>query len=189
MWLLSTLACTAGYEMPSGALWREEDLPLSVRISGDFEQREREIIERSAATWSEAVGGSLLFFEISDEPAIDPRLDKLDDYLDDLQFGVYLTDELTELDGLTRWRTRRDEPGRMKNFDVFVDTERDVSLELLVTHELGHALGLKHISGAPAVMTETFGWPAMYTGLKKADIDAINWLYGTDPDATGPDGG
>lgn len=185
VWVFGGAGCTPGYTMESTSRWDEADLPLVLHISEVFTDDEAEMIRNAADAWSEATGGQLVFFDIPDERADDPALPRLKRYLDDDTFGIYRTDKLKELDGLTWWRQYREDPSRMKNFDIFIQYDESVPFEILVMHEMGHALGLAHIGGAPAMMNDPIVWIGS-TRLKDADIDAINWLYETSDDAVGP---
>ena len=56
-----------------------------------------------------------------------------------------------------------------------------------LTHEIGHILGLAHITNAPSIMDPFFGGPNSRNSIQTVDINAVKALYGelTTPDVFG----
>lgn len=72
--------------------------------------------------------------------------------------------------------------GQLRNADIEFDSADNLSgseLTLVATHEIGHAIGLDHYNGAPAVMNSTANFSL--DGLTQSDIDGVLALYGANP--------
>lgn len=66
------------------------------------------------------------------------------------------------------------------NFSFFTDTptsSRDVHLESLILHELGHVLGLKHEDHSNSVMATYLAYQAKRTDISARDKDSIRCEY------------
>ncbi len=62
-----------------------------------------------------------------------------------------------------------------------------VAFATTLTHEIGHILGLDHITSAPSIMDPFYGGPNSRNTLQAVDITAVTALYGelTTPDVFG----
>lgn len=67
-----------------------------------------------------------------------------------------------------------------KNFSYYIDkakTSRDVHLESLLVHELGHVLGLKHKDSSGSVMATYLASQTNRANIPKTDVESIRCEY------------
>ncbi len=68
-----------------------------------------------------------------------------------------------------------------QNFDFFIEGDTDragkVSIQSLILHEMGHALGLKHISDEASSMQPSLASSTSRTAPSEVDINSLNCEY------------
>ncbi len=158
--------------------------PIIVYASESFPEEYIPTLKRSLDTWVSATGKPLFKFGgKSTESGSTPK--------QDLKNIIYWmnswSDEKASEQGLTTlfWigDQIREADIRInhKNYNFYIDEPRatkDVHLQSLITHELGHVLGLKHIDNTESVM-ETFLSPdTERIDPKSVDKDSVKCEYG-----------
>lgn len=140
-------------------------------------------IERAMKDWETATG--IKFFIILDysyKSALDPKRDGInviywmntweaDHSSEQARTSVYWEgDEIKETDIRIN----------AKDFTFYVDTPnspKDLHLESLLVHELGHVLGLKHQDQSASVMASTLDSNVVRTNISTGDVNSIRCEY------------
>ncbi len=152
----------------------------------------REIIQSSMDMWN-SISSSKLQLELGTDSVATPAEAVARTTLDtavivcDIAFGTTFTSDPDVSAGVGSaiygpdLQVRRGylvlnvQPGALANFN---NSDSD-SAKIIMTHEIGHSLGLGHSSDSAAIMHYTVGYKTDFT-LSEDDINGINYLYPRD---------
>lgn len=169
--------------------WKSRDtFPLKLKYGNNFDSSEVDAISASAIAWDESSDNEIQFFTLSSSNIKDKT--SLEAY-DDEELGIYKLDQwpdklpgsalaVTQIFG-TRYNTGTsseyiliDHADILLNNDVFtfgLDDEWGYDLETVVTHEMGHFLGLYHEQSAPE---DSIMYPSVSKFSKIKDPTALD---------------
>ncbi len=181
--------------------WSESKLPLKIIVSSDFDLSEKDsnsynLMQQMQEKWNNA-DSSREFFDLSSEYTVANKdYGDLNSYLDS-ELGVYKADTWFDFigDGVLAITSylgeNRGSYVEMLHADIIVnnenfdftndtsDTTRAYDLPSVIIHELGHLLGLKHVSDpdVPSVMQSTLGRHDVRRNATAYDSTYIKSLY------------
>lgn len=194
-------SATFGLHSPSG--WRQ--LPIHFMVGNRISNEQRIGLVRAMNTWETAVGKKLFAFDGVQENLDGDDFASLDDSLPDLVNGDYINNEWAKTGkgnnvlATTVWNNEPSDATFIEtadirfngNYYVIGDSLKDfatdgkevVDMQTLALHELGHLLGLTHVS--PDVDSYSIMTPSLYIGeglsnrrLSKGDLERIQKIYG-----------
>ncbi len=184
MWLL--LASNAlAFEVlttPSGdeTRWLESAVAWSLAEPTVPEGLSIDAIVDSFAAWEQSAEGALDFRRVDDVAALHPEA------LDG-NTVAFVTDWEWGSDVLALSATWTDSAGEIRGFDLLINGDIDwvgqvesdgLDLQYVVTHELGHALGIGHSEVRPAIMyPSVLADESSRHALHADDERAIQYLY------------
>lgn len=182
------------------------ELPIRYRLGAGVTDELEQQFNLAVATWEEAVGKRLFQYEGRHEEHTGDSFVGLREPLGDEVNGQYIThswsntDKATQVIATTIWNNGRDREvivggdiryngehfvlGDATDEDVVPDGEREVvDMESLALHELGHLLGLGHVSEEvdrySVMNTQLFIGHGMTSRmLSPGDIARIQKIYG-----------
>ncbi len=181
--------------------WNASALPLKINVSSDFDLSEKDgsgynLIQQMQEHWNNA-DSSQTFFDLSTEYTVANKdYGDLNSYLDS-ELGVYQADTWFDFigDGVLAITSylgeNRGSYIEMIHADIIVnnenfsftnntsDTTSAYDLPSVIIHELGHLLGLKHVSDpdVPSVMQSTLGRHDVRRNATAYDSTYITSLY------------
>lgn len=186
--------------------WRDGKLPLNVYVSEEFEndfvgfydsETEKNPIEQIQQTWDASVSGKQ-FFNL-DLAYVDNYQPSSMDGFDDNEIGIYKSHTwysdvssgalaVTQFYALRRNIGTSNEYLDMQHADIVLNysnysftmdenNNQDFDLLTVVSHELGHLLGLGHIDFNEAVMNSFLSKSEVKRELFSLDENAIQNLY------------
>lgn len=179
-------------------------LPIPYKFSKSLEEDQKVGLLKAMKTWERAVGKQLFEFH-GEDPQKGDHFKDLYSSLDDSTNGHYQDnnwDKTGKSDlvlATTIWETVSGEPYQVSTADIRFNaqyyvigdsytavsdgTREVVDMESLALHELGHLLGLSHISEEDDPLSIMN--PSLYIGegltsrkISKGDIDRIQRIYG-----------
>ncbi|XP_071944794.1 matrix metalloproteinase-17-like [Antedon mediterranea] len=159
--------------------WLSTSLTYSfLNYSSDLtENQTRETVESALKLWSDVT--PLVFTEVSENGDIE-ILFQAGEHGDDFPF-----------DGPSGVLAHAFYPGPGLGGDAHFDEDEDFTLNgapgidlfYVAVHEFGHSLGLNHSTDATAVMYPYYPVYSPNLQLSQDDIDGIQYVYGSNPDA------
>lgn len=185
--------------------WRSSNLPLTINVADDFfaddfqalADGELNPFELGMKSWDDQV--SVQLFSISDHRTVNYISSNLDDY-DDSELGIYrlntwfpnVTSDalaIAQYFFLRRNVGRSNEYNEIIHADIMVNTDDHIfyldpsargfnryDLQTVVLHELGHFIGIDHLSGS-AVMNAFLSPGEEKRTLLLNDTNAVKQLY------------
>jgi hypothetical protein len=176
-----TTAAPTSFQYQIGVL-RQNPL-IRISVDAEFTLNEKQIIQKAFSDWERASENELKFDPKWDQPKPGPYADYEEPY---------------EGSGLFLWHLRKNEdhlsPFLLQKFKdnlglmvygkgedsgnvIIFDSTQERHLYSVLTHELGHFLGLKHIEVRGAIMHPT----DLENCLTYADVEQLCNLYGCQP--------
>jgi hypothetical protein len=180
-------------------------LPIVYTIENDINAQQLKALQEAIATWEMAVGKKLFTFETSVKNKPGSSFPDLASALDDRLNGHYdrpswaKTGKKTEVLATTVWLNNDADYRVIDKADIHYNTEyyfitdamtgqtmderEIVDMQSLALHELGHLLGLAHVSDK--IDSSSIMNPSMYIGqglatryLSEGDVERIRKVYG-----------
>ena len=179
-------------------------LPIEYRFSKELSKQQREGLENAMKTWEAAVGRSL-FSLVGDDPKIGDSFRDLYSSLNDSTNGHYIDDnwaktgKSTQVLATTIWSNVAGDDEAIRSADIRFNgnyyvigdsflskstPEKEVvDMQSLALHELGHLIGLTHMSvedDSLSIMNPTLfiGEGLANRRLSEGDIRRIQSVYG-----------
>lgn len=182
------------------ARWQIEKFPLQVNIDQNFRNDEVSAIEEMGSVWENGVNNQIPFFKFI---VNGPSLKSENDFKNyqSIQLGIYKGTEWFPEDyssalAITQFSGRRTNVGSSNEYidlehaDIIINYQNyffktdttpvsNVSFDLasVVLHEMGHFLGLFHVSDPSAVMSSTIGPFTSRRSLSPLDKDQLSNIY------------
>lgn len=160
------------------------NIPVRLKLHKDFPPDYEDALNKAAAHWNEAAGMTLFLFEHVSDTLPDAATK---DSKNTIHWHLNWPNKNINYQGLTSlyWKTNKlyeaDVAINNQHFNYFTGTNyttiKDIHLESLLVHELGHVLGLKHRSTVPSVMWAVLNGGSIRDTLQKADRDTIKCEY------------
>ena len=203
----ASVANTSGVNLAgvhSAAGW-SRTLPIAFRVTNEMPKGVVDQLRKAMETWETAVGKEMFLYEgVEDREG--SAFKELYEPLNDTQNGHYFdfnwnraTGKPASVLATTIWENDPQEPARIvkgdirynAEFYIFGDALKDfsegkrtiVDMESLALHEVGHLLGLAHVSEREdrySVMNPSLfiGEGMMTRRLSEGDVDRIRAVYG-----------
>ena len=180
--------------------WDMGKFPLTIYVPNDMADHQTAIIN-SEKTWNDALGFRAFYFVFNDNSKPNTQWDKQYDSLYDSYFGLFkmFSPNWSFADigsSVLAFTGTLSQNGKIIHADVLFNFQsysfgdvmdgspnaiNKIDLESVLTHELGHFLGLGHVSvseDASSVMLEKISRGSSKRVLSQGDIDRIKLLYG-----------
>lgn len=195
-----------GLHAPDG--WTK--LPIHFRTGYTLTAEQRKLLQAAMGTWETAVGKKLFVYDGPHANVTGDSFKDLYSSLDDKINGHYLDDDWAKTGkpsvvlATTIWDNDPADVKRIITADIrfnahyyllgdsftthAVDEREVVDMQTLALHELGHLLGLAHMS--PVQDSQSIMTPSLYIGeglanrrLSKGDLERIHKIYGCSGEA------
>ncbi|WII72095.1 matrixin family metalloprotease [Bdellovibrio sp. 22V] len=162
--------------------WKK-NIPVTLELHKSFPTEYEEVLRKAASHWNDAAGMTLFNFVRSEKTLTD---ETKRDSVNTVHWLQEWPEAQKNMQGLTNlyWRANElyeaDVAIDNKYFNFFIDeyqSYKDVHLESLLIHELGHVLGLKHRSTVPSVMWAVLNGALKRDVLTAADRETIKCEY------------
>lgn len=196
--------------------WNLAAFPLNIKASTDFDVTQRTLLNDMAVEWEDlGIQGDASddedFFSASPggtlSTVVDPNYSNINSYRDNT-LGIYLLNNWPDsfsssaLAVTQLWGVRGDSGISLSHWDIFFnndlysfytdpagagDDANAYDMGTVALHELGHSIGLNHISNVPAdnaVMYPYLGINTVKRELRDCDLRAISDNYNFAADAT-----
>lgn len=161
--------------------WKKS-IPVTLEVDPSYPTEYLETLNKAAQHWNDAAGMTLVRFTVAGSSRSNANQK---DSVSTLHW-MRTWDKGETLQGLTTlyWSGNQLREADMainnKNFNFYIDTYqsvKDVHLESLLVHELGHVLGLKHRNTVPSVMWSVLNGAIDRSILTTADRETIKCEY------------
>ena len=180
--LLFPISFAHGFEWNSLLIWKESK-SLPVAIISDFDiddetiQTIREIIESEKEDNREFFGWNQGLSFISEKTKTNIPLLKLTDNLEEASITIELSklDGPKNTDGFTKYKIIDEKITQASIIIYNFDMLKQEQLEILVRHELGHALGLGHTDNSLDLMFPTLD--SEYGLISLFDLNTLSEIY------------
>lgn len=177
--------------------WPAHNFPLKIHFSSFLKDQGFDLVllENLGESWEVSIDNEIDFFSFQSELTTHPDWEKLKTYSEDNVMGIY---------GSTTWFPESSssalaiaysqgymfnegtphENVQLINVDIILNfrdhnfADDGYDLPSVILHELGHALGLRHLFNAQAVMFPYLGRFTQKRDLADIDTDTIKNLYG-----------
>lgn len=199
-----------GLHAPGG--WAE--LPIHFKVGYLMTAEQKKGLLRAMDVWQTAVGRQLFSFDGAQDGVSGDSFKDLYSSLDDGVNGHYLDEDWAKTDkpslvlATTIWDNDPSNSNKIKTADIrfnanyytigdsfvtrAVGSKEVVDIETLAIHELGHLLGLTHMSSA--IDPQSIMTPSLYIGeglanrhVSRGDITRIQKIYGCQRAVCDPD--
>lgn len=154
--------------------WKS-NLPIRLLLDSSIPGDMIPIISSASEKWEKASGKKLFEFQQSNQStSLKPSSDKINSvyWSKDWSENHKSQQALTILTYLGPLITEADIKINAKDYEFYTTTPQNsvqVNFESLIIHELGHVLGLKHMSIKPTVM-----WPTLAAAFLRLEISPID---------------
>lgn len=181
------------------AFWLVTSLPLDIKISNAFTGVEADQVVDVSEEWNKAVSYIPVFYQLQSATlTTNPSYPNLEGYEYDSEMGIYQSSTwfsnigsstlaLTTSLGYRRMVGTPDEFIQLFHADIILNTRNHrftlnsqsgtYDMPTVVLHELGHFLGLDHISDATSVMNPRLSANTQKKQLYPIDVQEIKDLY------------
>lgn len=179
--------------------WEQNSLPLVIYVPIEMNSYQQAIVN-SEKTWNDAMGTQVFQFIFNDSSKLNTQWSKQYDSLYDSYFGLFKilspNWNYTEINsGVLAFTGTLTTNGRIVHADVLFNFQNYsfgdandgsynaqfiIDFESVLTHELGHFLGLNHVTTTEdpnSVMLPKISRGAVKRQLSNGDIDRIRELY------------
>jgi predicted Zn-dependent protease len=135
--------------------WKQS-LPIKMYIDPTYPQEYETVLRDAAQKWEDVVGRTLFVFERATQATTPGKDSRNIVYWVSPWSLEQSLEAMTSLSWMNNQLTEADLKVDAQYFNFFVDTpatNKDVHLQSLLVHELGHVLGLKHVGGTSVMVT------------------------------------
>ena len=182
---------SAGGSLPAGTRsWSKSNLPLKVYFSSEFNSTERSRMKNMGAQWNAPVSSNLTLLSFPSSTVAHQDKNSIEQYLDRRIDTHKVFEPLLDQSTLavTVYQARNVN-GKlvMEDADILFNyydhdfstnpSGSELDLETVYLHELGHLLGLVHVTNRPSVMTPNFSQNSRVRSLNFGDQSLIKDNY------------
>lgn len=174
--------------------WASNRLPLSIKVSGDFTTQEQSDLIAMTNKWESAGGRN--FVNFSGTAVANKDLNSMNSYLDgsievhqvntaalpSSSLAVTVFNGIVMNSGTDQEYVQINDADILFNYNDFVFNDSpsfgEYDLQSVMLHEVGHLLGINHISGTNSVMNPTITSGTQQRSLFQIDRTSITTNYG-----------